>query len=187
MRDLDGLAAHEPSWSVVFAFESARIARQDVVSHAARAARICARARTRCKSRARAAGPLHATRRGVKTKRRIALVSRERELRTKLALYLRSAGFEVHESDELALPSSFTALVLIFEHDLNGDMLQATVRSWLKLTKAQRVVVVTWKPAALESLAAAHERLFVLAAPVFGWQIVDVLRAVRGPLRPRTA
>lgn len=122
----------------------------------------------------------------MRTKRRIALVSREGEARIALAPYLRKAGFDVHESDELALPSSFTALVLIFEHALSGDMLYATVRSWLKLTKAQRVVVVTWKPAALQSLAAAHERLVVLPAPVFGWQIVDVLRA-RDPLRPRSA
>jgi hypothetical protein len=62
------------------------------------------------------------------------------------------------------------------------------VRSWIKLTRAPRVVVVTSRPAALRELLLAHTaRLAVLAAPAFGWDVVDALRANdSGPL-PRGA
>lgn len=116
------------------------------------------------------------------TKRRVALVSAAGETRTALAGYLRNAGFDVHECEELSVPRSFGALVVISSHDISSDALVAEVRSWLGLTRNLRVVVVTSQPRALRALLAAHgERLYVLAAPVFGWDLVDALRATEPP------
>ena len=120
-------------------------------------------------------------------KRRIALVSSAGETRAALAGYLTSAGFDVHECEELAIPSSFGALVVIGGPETSSSPLIAGVRSWIKLTRIQRVVVVTSKPKAWNDLLATHgERLTVLPAPVFGWEVVDVLRAAP-PIRPRGA
>jgi hypothetical protein len=117
-------------------------------------------------------------------KQRLALISTAGEHRTALAGYLTNAGFEVHECDELAVPSAFAALVAIHT---SSDTLLAEVRSWIKLTKHQRVVVVTSTPTAFRELVAVHgERLRVLPAPAFGWDLVDALRATE-PTRPRGA
>lgn len=120
-------------------------------------------------------------------KRRIALVSSAGQARAALAGYLAGAGFEVHECDELAIPSSFGALVVISGPEASIAALVTGVRSWIKLTRIQRIVVVTSKPTAWKDLLVTHgERLTVLPAPVFGWEVVDVLRAA-APTRPRGA
>jgi hypothetical protein len=113
----------------------------------------------------------------------VALVSEASATRTALAGYLKNAGFDVHECDELALPASFGALVAIG----GTEALLADVKSWMKVTKNQRVVVVTTKPTVFRDLVATHaERLYVLPAPAFGWELVDALRAAE-PSRPRGA
>lgn len=120
--------------------------------------------------------------------KRIALVSRDANARRKLADYLSGVGFDIEECSELSLPTSYAAIVMVAREDIAADALEAQVRSWMKLSKAQRVVVVTSKPAALRDLLLSHAaRLFVLAAPAFGWDVVDALRALDpGPL-PRGA
>ena len=119
-------------------------------------------------------------------KRRVALVSEPGEVRTVLAAYLESAGFEVHACDQLALPAAFSALVAISAAD-STEGLVACVRSWMKLTKSQQVVVVTPKPTLFKELVAASgDRLHVLPAPAFGWELVDALRSPP-PSRPRGA
>jgi hypothetical protein len=121
------------------------------------------------------------------TKRRIALIAPADETRAVLADYLTSAGFDVHACDELAVPSSFGALVVIGGPRTSTERLVAGVRTWIKLTKIQRIVVVTSRPTAWRDLLATHgERLTVLPAPVFGWDLVDALRATE-PTRPRGA
>lgn len=120
-------------------------------------------------------------------RQRIALVSDDRPTRRALARYLTSAGFQVYECDELAGTASCSALVLLADLRATADALDALVCSWLALAKAQRIVVVTAKPHALTELLAMHaERLFVLAAPAFGWDLVDALRAAPA-LGPRRA
>jgi hypothetical protein len=120
------------------------------------------------------------------TGRRVALISIADGDRVRLAVYLRGAGFDVHECDELVVPSSFGALVWL-AGDTQASELVARVRSWLRLARNQRVVVVTSRPAALREVVAAHvERLFVLPAPAFGWDLVEALRAPPVP-RPRGA
>lgn len=119
--------------------------------------------------------------------RRVALVAPADDSRSRLAVYLRSVGFDVHECAELELPGAFTALVVISAYDTASDVLVAEMRSWLRSAKSQRIVVVTAKPTALKDLVATHgERLRVLPAPAFGWDVVDALRAPE-PTRPRGA
>lgn len=113
-------------------------------------------------------------------KKPIALVARSEEQRAALALYLTNAGFTVHPCEDLDVPNAFHALVLVGEETLD-DTLLGRVRSWLKATKTQRMIVVTPKPAAFKTLATVFDRLFVLPAPVFGWEIVDILRDERRP------
>jgi len=113
--------------------------------------------------------------------KRVALVSAAGDSRTALAGYLRSAGFEVHECAELAAPASFGALVAIDGHETANEAL-AAVRSWMKPAKTQRIVVVTPKPTAFKDLLATYgDRLVVLPAPAFGWDVVDALRTPPGP------
>ena len=108
--------------------------------------------------------------------RRVALVSIADHHRTQLAAYLRGVGFDVHEYDQLDIPGSFDALVVLTD-DRQGDDIVARVRPWMKPSKHQRVVIVTSQPAALRDLVAVHgDRLSVLPAPAFGWELVDALR-----------
>lgn len=117
-------------------------------------------------------------------KSRVALVSVADDNREALAGYLVRAGFDVHECEELEVATSFGTLILLGEES-STDAILARVRSWLKTTKTQRVMVVTPKPAALRDLLVVHgDRLFVFPAPVFGWELVDALRA-EVPARPR--
>lgn len=121
------------------------------------------------------------------SKRRVALVSAPGEMRTALARYLEKSGFDVHACEELAVPSGFGAVVVISAQDASADAVVANVRSWIKVTRSQRVVVVTSKPTALRDLLATHgDRLHVLAAPAFGWDLIDAIRATE-PSRPRGA
>jgi hypothetical protein len=120
-------------------------------------------------------------------RRRVALVATGDDARTALADYLKRAGFEIHACDELEIPSAFDALVVVSAHDTSGDALVRDVRAWIRSTRSQRIVVVTSKPTALKDLVIAHgERLLVLPAPVFGWELVDALRKPI-PTRPRGA
>ena len=111
-------------------------------------------------------------------RRRVALVASPDDKRTALANYLTSAGFSVHQCEHLVSPGSFSAIVGVQRADGAFNSLVDEVRSWVKLTKVPRVVVVTSKPNALQKLLSTyHGRLYVLAAPVFGWFLVDALRA----------
>lgn len=117
--------------------------------------------------------------------RRIAVVSVDGVSQSELASYLTSVGFDVHECDEVPVPSAFAAIILIGNAT---SALVVRVRTWLKLARTQRAIVVTAKPAALRELVAAHgDRLIVLAAPAFGWDVVDALRATGQPSTPHGA
>jgi hypothetical protein len=70
------------------------------------------------------------------------------------------------------------SLVWLAERDLQPRVVETVVALWLKRGGDRRVVVVSWRPAGLRSLLDTYEgRLFVLPPPVFGWQVVDALRA----------
>lgn len=116
----------------------------------------------------------------------VALVSRADHGRAQLARYLRDGGFEVFECEELSIASRFFGIVVVDDPD-PAALTRSHVQAWIKLTRPPRVVVVTAKPASWKALALAHgDHVFVIAAPAFGWDIVDALRA--GPAEaPRRA
>jgi len=116
----------------------------------------------------------------------VALVSRPDKARGQIAKYLRDGGFDVFECEELSIASRFFGIVVVDDPDPAG-LTREQVQAWSKLTRPPRVVVVSSKPASWKALVLAHsDQVFVIAAPAFGWDIVDALRA--GPAdAPRRA
>jgi DNA-binding response OmpR family regulator len=115
----------------------------------------------------------------------VALVSADNRQRAMLATYLRDSGFEVSVYEELAIAEAFGALVYL-EHGISSQALRTQVRGWMR-GKSPVVVVVTSRPSALDELQTTYgSRLVVFASPVFGWAVVDALRA-SDPPRPRSA
>jgi hypothetical protein len=109
----------------------------------------------------------------------LALASRDRKVRGELARYLEAAGFVVaeHDAPPRVRPSS---LVWLTDPSSDPDEIATTASVWLA-AGVQHVVIVTWRPAMLRPLCDAHgARLAVLPPPVFGWQVVDALRADDG-------
>jgi hypothetical protein len=108
----------------------------------------------------------------------IGLASLDARVRDELAHYLTDAGFEVSQFELPPRPTSLWALVWLAERDVQTRTVERVVGSWLRPGHGRRVVVVTWRPAALRALVDQHEgRLLVLPPPVFGWQVVDALRS----------
>ncbi|HEY6035115.1 MAG TPA: hypothetical protein VIV58_12665 [Kofleriaceae bacterium] len=120
-------------------------------------------------------------------KRRIALIARADASRRELGRYLEAAGFDVLECEDLEVASGFAALVVISAQESSAEALVANVRTWLRASRSSRILVVTSRPTALRELAADHaERVHVLPAPAFGWDVVDALRW-QPPPRPKSA
>ena len=109
--------------------------------------------------------------------RGVALVAPADKARSQIAKYLRDGGYEVMECEELAIATRFVAVVIVDDPD-DGEVTRTRVQSWIKPTRPIRVVVISAKPAAWRPLSLAlGDPLIVLAAPAFGWEIVDALRA----------
>lgn len=108
--------------------------------------------------------------------RSVALVGRPGPARLQLASYLRAGGFDVRECRDTTIPRTADGVVVVDEKGAAAS-LRKRVQAWLAEVAQRRVVVVSTRPAAWKELVAAHAaRLVVLAAPVFGWVIVDALR-----------
>jgi hypothetical protein len=106
----------------------------------------------------------------------VALVARADKSRTQIAKYLRDGGYEVFECEELAMPTHFVRVVIVDAEA--SESVRARVQSWLRGAKSPRVVVISSKPSGWKALSMAHsDDVYVLAAPSFGWEIVDALRA----------
>lgn len=116
----------------------------------------------------------------------IALVGPDGAGRRDLARYLEASGFDV-SLVEPPPPASAASLAMVWltERDDNPIDSADTIASWLDAVPARRAIVVTWRPAAFRAAFEAHDdRLAVLVAPVFGWQISDALRSLhRGGAR----
>jgi len=105
----------------------------------------------------------------------IALVGRPGPARVQLATYLRADGFDVRECRD-TLPRRVSGVVIVDEHGASATLFRR-VAAWLADGAAERVVVISGRPARWKELAADHgARVVVLAAPVFGWHIADALR-----------
>ncbi len=106
----------------------------------------------------------------------VALVARQDKSRAMVATYLRDAGYDVFECEDLAIVTRFVGVVII-EDDVR-ESLHAHVQTWLRHPKSPRVVVISSKPSSWKALSLAHsDHLYVFATPAFSWEVVDALRA----------
>jgi hypothetical protein len=108
----------------------------------------------------------------------VALVSRDPD--DALVRYLRDAGFEVHPYRAAASVPRTGTLVWLTEPDTDVRVAVDTVRTWLGTKPGLRVILVSERPVRLRDAADdARGRVHLLAAPIFGWQLVDCLRERR--------
>jgi hypothetical protein len=109
--------------------------------------------------------------------RPLVLAATDRKLRRELARYLEGAGFTVEELDSPSDPDATRSLVWLTDRRDDPKAIAAMVSAWLEIG-APRIIVVAWKLTMLRALYEAHgARLAVLPPPVFGWQVIDALRA----------
>ena len=107
----------------------------------------------------------------------IALVARADKSRSQIAKYLRDGGYEVFECEDLAIANQFVGVVIVDDADMS-ESTRARVQEWLEHPMPPRVVVISTKPSGWKTLSVAHcDEVYVLAAPAFGWEVVDALRA----------
>lgn len=112
----------------------------------------------------------------------VALVAPANKSRVQIAKYLRDGGYEVFECEELEIATGFVAVVLV--DDESSECINH-VKSWLRRSKAPRIVVISSKPSSWRTVSLSHsDQLYVFAAPAFSWEVVDALRATP-PTLPR--
>lgn len=94
-----------------------------------------------------------------------------------LVHYLEEAGFEVRPvRTPLGAPREGT-LVWLTNESTHDRAIIDTVRRWLGTKRTVRAIIVSERPVRLrEASGDALGRVLLLAAPVFGWQLVDALR-----------
>ena len=107
--------------------------------------------------------------------RPVALVSIEPH--EDLVRYLEDVGFVVRAfRSPLGAPREGT-LVWLTDRDSDDRSIIDTIRVWLGAKVKLRAIIVTGRPVRLKDATNdARGRVFVLPAPVFGWQLVDALR-----------
>jgi hypothetical protein len=105
----------------------------------------------------------------------VALVSTEPH--EELMRYLEDVGFVVRAfRTPLGAPRGGT-LVWLTDHASDDRTVVDTVRAWLGQKARLRAIVVTHRPVRLKQVSYdTRGRVLLLAAPVFGWQLVDALR-----------
>lgn len=105
----------------------------------------------------------------------VALVSPEPH--DELVRYLEHVGFAVRAfRTPVGVPREGT-LVWLAAHVEDDRTVIDTVRHWLGAKTKLRAIIVTDRPVRLKQAAEdTLRRVFLLPAPVFGWQLVDALR-----------
>ncbi len=96
-----------------------------------------------------------------------------------LECYLRDAGFEVQAfRAPMAAPRRGT-LVWLTRSNEDERLAAGMLRRWLGAKAKLRAILVSDRPTRLREAADdARGRVRLLPAPVFGWQLVDCLRAL---------
>ena len=107
--------------------------------------------------------------------RHVALVSVEPH--ESLVRYLEDVGFVVRAvRTPLGAPRE-GPLVWLADRESDDRTVVDTMRVWLGAKARLRAIVVTERPVRLRHATEdSRGRVLVLAAPVFGWQLVDALR-----------
>lgn len=107
--------------------------------------------------------------------RQVALVSSEPN--DDLLRYLEDVGFVVRGFRTPRGAPREGTLVWLPERTSDDRSIIDTVRIWLGAKPRLRAIVVTERPARLKQATDdGRGRVLLLAAPVFGWQLVDALR-----------
>ncbi len=105
----------------------------------------------------------------------VALVSAEPD--AELVKYLESAGFEVTSVRTPRRAPREGTLVWLVGPEIDERAIAGTVHGWLGNRQRLRAIVVSDRSARLKGVVATSPgRVVVLAAPIFGWQLVDALR-----------
>ncbi len=105
----------------------------------------------------------------------VALVSAEPD--AELVKYLESAGFAVLSVRSARRAPREGILVWLVAPEIDERLIATTVSGWLGNRQRLRVIVVSDRPARLKAVVTASpDRVVLLAAPIFGWQLVDALR-----------
>lgn len=107
--------------------------------------------------------------------RQVALVSTDPH--EELVRYLEDVGFAVRAfRTPFGAPRAGT-LVWLADRASDDRTVIDTLRVWLGAKPKLRAIVVTERPVRLRDVTKdARGRVLLLAAPVFGWQLVDALR-----------
>jgi hypothetical protein len=94
-----------------------------------------------------------------------------------LVRYLEDVGFEVRAvRTPLGAPREGT-LVWLTDASTDDRSVIDTVRLWLGAKPKLRAIIVTDRPVRLKEAGEdARGRVVLIAAPVFGWQLVDAIR-----------
>jgi hypothetical protein len=112
--------------------------------------------------------------------RLVTIIADDLQCRAELAGYLERAGFDVRVHERTDRTRAAPSLVWLTDRAGDAARTATAIGAWLTAEDDRCAVVVTWRPSAFRAVHARHgERLAVLPAPVFGWQIVDALRATR--------
>ena len=95
----------------------------------------------------------------------------------KLVRYLEGAGFVVRGFRRpIGAPREGT-LVWLADRASDDRIVIDTIRRWLGAKPKLRAIIISDRPVRLKEAAAdPRGRVWLLPAPVFGWQLVDVLR-----------
>lgn len=115
--------------------------------------------------------------------RSVLLVARSEAHRVSLGAYLGGAGFRVETADVLAVLAEAREedAAVVLTADLPEADVIAAVRAWWARV-GRPVVLVSEGPSRLRADLTSPDGVawMVLAAPCFGWTLVDALRGVVG-------
>lgn len=121
------------------------------------------------------------TRKRATRPRQVAIVSANPETLDGLQSYLQSAGVAARGTRRLedcaAMTAPATAAVVLFPDDFERESVLATVVDIGARGPAILRVLVTGHPQAFEVLADGRRNVMIVPRPVWGWTILDAIRA----------
>jgi hypothetical protein len=114
-------------------------------------------------------------------KPQVAIVSANPETLDGLQSYLHGAGVAARGTRRLeecaALTAATTLAVVLFPDDFSSDGVMSAVRELATRGPTILQVLVTGHPKAFEALGRGRRNVLVVPRPVWGWTILDAIRA----------
>ncbi len=133
------------------------------------------------------------TRKRSTTPQQVAIVSANAETLDGLQSYLQEAGIAARGTRQLedcaALTAPATLAVVLFPDDFVRESVMAAVFDIGARGPSILRLLVTGHPKAFEQLVEGRRNVLVVPRPVWGWTILDAIRAHAGddPVKPSTA